>query len=153
PFRADHVGSLLRPPALLGTREDHAQGRISADDLRGIEDDAIRAIVAMQENVGLQGITDGEVRRASWHMDFLYRVGGVTRAHDNLRVQFRNERGTIEFTPAALRVTGRLKLTECIFAEAFEFLKRTTKRTPKLSIPSPSMMHYRGGRAAIDPAI
>src|SRR5229473_2174628 len=134
PFRADHVGSLLRPQELLQAREEHKAGRLSAASLRRIEDDAIAKAVRMQEEIGLQGVTDGEFRRASWHMDFLYRVGGVTRAHDNLKVLFRNERGTIEFTPAALHIGGKLALKDCIFAEAFEFLKAATSGTPKLTI-------------------
>jgi 5-methyltetrahydropteroyltriglutamate--homocysteine methyltransferase len=150
PFRADHVGSLLRPRAVLDAREDLRQGRINAGELREIEDDAIRAVVKMQEDIGLQAATDGEFRRASWHMDFLYQVGGVTRAQDNLTVKFHNEKGDLEFTPAALHITGKLKFERCIFADDFKFLKATTRITPKLSIPSPSMMHYRGGRAAID---
>ncbi len=153
PFRADHVGSLLRPPELLRAREDRGQGRITDAELRAVEDQAIRKVVRMQEEIGLRGVTDGEFRRGSWHMDFLYQVGGVEKAHDNLKVQFRNEKGTIEFTPAALRIAGRLHLPTCIFADAFQFLKSATRATPKLTIPSPSMMHYRGGRAAIDPAV
>jgi len=150
PFRADHVGSLLRPQELLQAREEHKAGRLSAASLRRIEDDAIAKAVRMQEEIGLQGVTDGEYRRASWHMDFLYQVGGVTKVQDNLTVRFHNEQGDIEFTPAALRITGKLKLERPIFAEAFTFLKSVAKATPKLTIPSPSMMHYRGGRAAID---
>jgi 5-methyltetrahydropteroyltriglutamate--homocysteine methyltransferase len=121
--------------------------------LRNVEDTAIRNVVKMQEDIGLQGITDGEFRRASWHMDFLYQVGGATKVQDNLKVQFHNATGDIEFTPAALRVTGKLKLEKCIFGEDFTYLKSVTKGTPKLTIPSPSMIHYRGGRAAIDPTV
>ncbi|HUJ75313.1 MAG TPA: 5-methyltetrahydropteroyltriglutamate--homocysteine S-methyltransferase, partial [bacterium] len=153
PFRADHVGSLLRPKELLQARQDFQQGRISQAQLRASEDEAIRKVVRMQEEVGLQGVTDGEFRRASWHMDFLYQVGGVTKTQDNLKVRFHNEKGDIEFTPAALRVIGKLKLEKCIFGEDFQFLKSVAKATPKLTIPSPSMMHYRGGRAAIDSAV
>jgi len=153
PFRADHVGSLLRPPQVLRAREDFAAGRLSGDEKRRIEDAAIRDVVGMQEALGLQGITDGEYRRASWHMDFIYQIGGITKAQDNLKVQFHNEQSDIEFTPAALRVTGKLKLDECIFADDFAFLRSTTTGTPKLTLPSPSMVHYRGGRAAIDPTV
>jgi 5-methyltetrahydropteroyltriglutamate--homocysteine methyltransferase len=153
PFRADHVGSLLRPPELLDARERFKNSAISAAELRAIEDAAIRNVVKMQEDVGLQGITDGEFRRASWHMDFLYQLGGATKVQDNLKVQFHNEKGDIEFTPAALRVTGKLQLKKCIFGEDFTYLKSITKGTPKLTIPSPSMIHYRGGRAAIDAAV
>jgi 5-methyltetrahydropteroyltriglutamate--homocysteine methyltransferase len=150
PFRADHVGSLLRPKALLQAREDLKQGRIEAAELRRIEDAAITEAVRMQEEIGLQGVTDGEFRRGSWHMDFLYQVGGVTKVQDNLKVKFHNEKGDIEFTPAALKVTGKLNLAKPIFADDFAFLKSVAKATPKVTIPSPSMMHYRGGRAAID---
>src|SRR5687768_15190059 len=125
PFRADHVGSLLRPARLLEARESFAEGRIPADELRAIEDDAIRDVVRMQRDVGLQSATDGEFRRASWHMDFIYRIDGISKAEDNLTVQFRNEQGTIEFTPAALRIDGKLGLTETIFGEDFEFLQDT----------------------------
>ena len=153
PFRADHVGSLLRTPEVLKARDDHARGQISAQARRDIEDAAVRAVVRMQEDVGLQGVTDGEYRRASWHMDFIYQIGGITIAQDNLKVQFHNEQGDIEFTPAAMRVTGKLRLDKCIFAEDFTFLRSVARATPKLTIPSPSMVHYRGGRAAIDPAV
>ena len=155
PFRADHVGSLLRPPALLEARRLHAEGSISAEQLTAAEDEAIRQVVRVQEEVGLQSATDGEFRRASWHMDFIYQLGGISRASDNLKVEFRNEEGTIEFTPAALHVDGRITLEKPIFAEAFAFLRNSVGPgiTPKLTIPSPSMVHYRGGRAAVDPAV
>jgi 5-methyltetrahydropteroyltriglutamate--homocysteine methyltransferase len=153
PFRADHVGSLLRPPALLQAREDQKNGRITTADLRRIEDQAIREVIRQQEDIGLEAVTDGEFRRSSWHMDFLYQVGGTAKVQDNVKVQFRNEQGVIEFTPAALQIKGKLKLDNCIFGDDFTFLKSITRATPKLTIPSPSMMHYRSGRAAIDPAI
>jgi 5-methyltetrahydropteroyltriglutamate--homocysteine methyltransferase len=154
PFRADHVGSLLRPSALLQARDEFADGRIDAGELRAIEDAAIRDVVRMQEDVGLRSATDGEFRRASWHMDFIYRLDGISKAPGNLKVEFRNEQGTIEFTPAALHVDGKLGVGETIFGEDFEFLKSlTTRTTPKQTIPSPSMVHYRGGRAAIDESV
>ena len=104
-----------------------------------------------QEEVGLQSATDGEFRRASWHMDFIYQLGGITTAQDHIKVQFRNAEGTIEFSPAALHVEERVALREPIFAEAFRFLQdAVTTATPKLTIPSPSMVHYRGGRAAVN---
>jgi 5-methyltetrahydropteroyltriglutamate--homocysteine methyltransferase len=151
PFRADHVGSLLRPRRLLQARDDHAAGRISAEELRAVEDDAIREAVAMQQDVGLQSATDGEFRRASWHMDFIYQLGGVSRAPEHLKVQFRNPTGTIEFTSAALKIDGKVRLEQTIFADAFATLQgMATSATPKLTIPSPNMVHYRGGQAAID---
>src|SRR5436309_4346745 len=155
PFRADHVGSLLRPPTLLRARDDHAAGRISDAELRVIEDDAIRDVVKMQEDVGLQSATDGEFRRASWHMDFIYSLDGISKAPGDLKVQFHNEQGDIEFTPAAMKVDGKLGVSETIFGDAFEFLKgcASSGQTPKLTIPSPSMVHYRGGAAALNPDV
>jgi 5-methyltetrahydropteroyltriglutamate--homocysteine methyltransferase len=151
PFRADHVGSLLRPRELLRAREEFAEGRVSAGELREREDAAIRGVVRMQEDVGLLAATDGEFRRASWHMDFIYRLGGIDRAADNVTVQFHNEEGDLEFTSAALQVKENVRLEETIFGDDFRFLQSTVENvTPKLSIPSPSMVHYRGGRAAID---
>jgi 5-methyltetrahydropteroyltriglutamate--homocysteine methyltransferase len=154
PYRADHVGSLLRPPDLLRARDDFADGRIDAEALRAIEDEAIRDVVRMQREVGLQTATDGEFRRASWHMDFIYQLDGVSKAPGNLTVQFRNEQGTIEFTPAALRIDARLGVSRTIFGDDFSFLQSVVEdQTPKLTIPSPSMVHYRGGRAAIDETV
>jgi 5-methyltetrahydropteroyltriglutamate--homocysteine methyltransferase len=155
PFRADHVGSLLRPPELLEARDAHAEGRIDDDALRAAEDQAITEVVQLQRDVGLRTATDGEFRRASWHMDFIYSLDGIEKAPGNLKVQFRNEEGEIEFTPAAMRVEGRIGVSETIFGDAFEFLKScvTDEQTPKLTIPSPSMVHYRGGRASIDESV
>ncbi|MDP9344471.1 MAG: 5-methyltetrahydropteroyltriglutamate--homocysteine S-methyltransferase [Actinomycetota bacterium] len=156
PYRADHVGSLLRPPELLQAREDHAAARIGDAELRGIEDAAIRDVVALQADVGLRSATDGEFRRASWHMDFIYQLDGISKVVDEtLHVQFRNEQGTLEFAPPSLYVDGKLGLSETIFGDAFEYLKSVTAdgQTPKLTIPSPSMVHYRGGRAAIDDSV
>ncbi len=150
PFRADHVGSLLRPARLLQARADHAAGRLPAEALRAVEDEAIREAVRMQEELGLQAATDGEFRRASWHMDFIYQLGGIHPADERLKVEFRNEHGTIEFAPAALHIDGKVRLDKAIFAEHFRFLRAATRLTPKLTIPSPSMVHYRGGRASID---
>ncbi|MDW5326508.1 5-methyltetrahydropteroyltriglutamate--homocysteine S-methyltransferase [Plantactinospora sp. KLBMP9567] len=154
PFRADHVGSLLRPARLLTARADRAAGKTSAAQLRAVEDDAIREVVRLQESIGLRTATDGEFRRTSWHMDFIYQLGGIDPADEKLTVQFFNESGKLEFQSAALRVHDRVKLTDTIFGDAFTFLKQqVTTGTPKLTIPSPSMVHYRGGRAAIDTAV
>ena len=155
PFRADHVGSLLRPPALLAAREAHAAGRIDDAQLRAAEDDAIRDVVRMQRDVGLKSATDGEFRRASWHMDFIYSLDGITKAPGDLKVKFHNAEGDIEFTPAAMLIDGKLGVSETIFGDDFTFLKGVAEggSTPKLTIPSPSMVHYRGGRAAIDQSV
>jgi 5-methyltetrahydropteroyltriglutamate--homocysteine methyltransferase len=154
PFRADHVGSLLRPSQLLQARDDFAAGRIDASELRAIEDDAIGEIVRKQEEVGLQSATDGEFRRASWHMDFIYQLDGITKEPGEIKVKFHNEHGDIEFTPAALHVDGELGVSKTIFGDDLRFLQETvTQNVPKLTIPSPSMVHYRGGKAAIDPRV
>jgi 5-methyltetrahydropteroyltriglutamate--homocysteine methyltransferase len=154
PFRADHVGSLLRPASVLAARHDFAAGRIGAEQLRTAEDQAIAQVVAMQRDAGLQSATDGEFRRASWHMDFIYQIGGVGKTRGNLAVRFHNPAGDIEFTPAALRVSGKLHMDKTIFGEDFTYLRSVAgPATAKLTIPSPNMVHYRGGPAAIDPAV
>ena len=154
PFRADHVGSLLRPAELLAARADFAAGTIDAAALRAIEDAAITDVVAMQADAGLQSATDGEFRRASWHMDFIYQLGGISKAPGNLAVKFRNPAGNIEFTPAAMHVGSRIRLDHTIFEADFRYLQSVAGSvTPKLTIPSPNMVHYRGGPAAIDSAV
>jgi 5-methyltetrahydropteroyltriglutamate--homocysteine methyltransferase len=156
PFRADHVGSLLRPANLLDARARFAAGEIGADELRGIEDDAIADVVRVQKDVGLRTATDGEFRRASWHMDFIYAIDGITKVTgEDIVVHFKNADGSIDFTPAGLHVDGPLAIDEPIFARDFAYLQSqvTDGRTAKLTVPSPSMVHYRGGAAAIDPAV
>src|SRR5215472_12425289 len=154
PFRADHVGSLLRPANLLAARADFAAGTIDAAQLRAIEDAAIAEAVAMQSDVGLQSATDGEFRRASWHMDFIYQIGGISKAPGNLAVRFHNPSGDIEFTPAALHVGSKIHMAKTIFEHDFAYLNSLAgPSTAKLTIPSPNMVHYRGGPAAIDPEV
>jgi 5-methyltetrahydropteroyltriglutamate--homocysteine methyltransferase len=143
----------LRPRRLLDARAAHAEGRIDDAELRAVEDDAILEAIRMQEEVGLQSATDGEFRRASWHMDFIYALDGISRASDDMVVHFRNAEGGIDFTPAALKVDGKLGVGETIFGDDFAFVREHTKNVPKQTIPSPSMVHYRGGAAAIDPAV
>jgi 5-methyltetrahydropteroyltriglutamate--homocysteine methyltransferase len=156
PFRADHVGSLLRPKELLDARARHAAGEIDDAELRGVEDAAIADVVRMQRDIGLRTATDGEFRRASWHMDFIYRITGISKVTDqNIVVHFKNADGTLDFTPAGLHVDGPLSIDEPIFGEDFRYLQGIVApgQTAKLTIPSPSMVHYRGGAAAIDPAV
>jgi 5-methyltetrahydropteroyltriglutamate--homocysteine methyltransferase len=154
PFRADHVGSLLRPQRLLQARDGFANGTIDADELRGIEDEAIREIVHRQEETGLHSATDGEFRRASWHMDFIYQLDGITQEAGHIAVRFHNPGGDIEWTPAALHVSGKLGVSKTIFGDDFRFLQETvTTSVPKLTIPSPSMVHYRSGKAHIDESV
>jgi 5-methyltetrahydropteroyltriglutamate--homocysteine methyltransferase len=154
PFRADHVGSLLRPPELLAARAEHAAGRFTDERLRAVEDEAVRAAIALQEEVGLRAVTDGELRRASWHMDFIYALGGIEPSEEMaVRSTFHNAAGTLEFAPPMAVVSAPITLERTIFADAFEFLADAVspQSTPKLTIPSPSMIHYRGGRSAVSP--
>jgi 5-methyltetrahydropteroyltriglutamate--homocysteine methyltransferase len=154
PFRADHVGSLLRPAALLRARAAHAAGEIEVGELRAVEDAAIRDAVAMQERVGLQAATDGEFRRTSWHMDFIHRLGGIEKTDERIEVRMHSAAGDTAFTSAGIAVRSRLWLDEPIFADDFVFLQQTvTTALPKLTIPSPSMVHYRGGTAAVDRSV
>ena len=156
PFRADHVGSLLRPQSLLQARARFAAGEIDAAELRGVEDEAIADVVRLQRDVGLRTATDGEFRRASWHMDFIYAIGGISKVTgEDIVVHFKNADGTIDFTPAGLHVDGPLSIDDPIFAADFAYLQEQVgpTQTAKLTIPSPSMVHYRGGAAAIDPAV
>jgi 5-methyltetrahydropteroyltriglutamate--homocysteine methyltransferase len=149
------VGSLLRPPALLQGREDRAAGRIDNGELRSIEDGAVREAVQMQKDVGLQLATDGEFRRASWHMDFIYQLGGVVRhPEERLTIGFHSDGGDLEAVFSGMHVEAPLGLSHTIFGDDFAFLRDAVEgATPKLTIPSPSMVHYRGGRASIDPAV
>ncbi len=156
PFRADHVGSLLRPPELARARADFKVGRIDASALRDVEDEAIRGAIELQRAAGLQTVTDGEFRRASWHMDFIYSLQGVEQVDgESIHVQFRSEEGEYDYAPPAMRVSGKVGLGDTIFASAFEFLRdnAAATQTPKLTIPSPSMVHYRGGNSSIDESV
>jgi 5-methyltetrahydropteroyltriglutamate--homocysteine methyltransferase len=150
PFRADHVGSLLRPPSLKALRDDVAAGRASVDALRAAEDAAIREAVALQESAGLQGITDGEMRRKSWHMDFLVQLGGLTSEGKAIPVTFRGTSGEVNFTRPDLAITTRVTRPRPIFLEPFRFLASVVSRTPKLTMQSPSMLYTQVGRANID---
>jgi 5-methyltetrahydropteroyltriglutamate--homocysteine methyltransferase len=154
PFRADHVGSLLRPAELLDARREFAAGTIDSDAFKQVEDSAIRRVVALQEEIGLRAATDGEFRRTAWHMDFIYQLGGISQSDEKLQVTFKDASGTMFFTSAALRVNEKVRLEHTIFEDAFGFLQSVTSTAvPKLTIPSPSMVHYRGGAAAIDPDV
>jgi len=143
PFRAEHVGSLLRPQSVLDARNKLERREISPADLRRIEDEAIRQAVKRQEEIGLQVVTDGEFRRDSWHMDFLCRIDGIKAAGTQLR-PFHNETGDVRNEIVMPRVAGRIHLDRAIFGDDFTFLKRITKVTPKITIPSPSLLHGLG---------
>jgi len=146
PFRADQVGSLLRPDGLSAARTRWKAGELDAEALRDIEDRAVREAVTRQQDIGLQGITDGEFRRDWWHLDFLGQLDGV-RLQDNPGPKFKIA-GQSEQPPIAT-VTGRIACSRPIMADHFAFLKSVTRGTAKMTIPSPSMLHLRGGRAAI----
>ena len=148
PFHADHVGSLLRPQALHAARAAAKRGEIDRAALREVEDHCIREAVKRQEAIGLQSITDGEFRRDWWHIDFLKGFAGVDAVVDPTTTSFHN---ADEVVPV-LTVTGKVRRSGPVMREAFEFLASVCSRTPKLTIPSPSMLHLRGGRPAISRA-
>ncbi|HYW04599.1 MAG TPA: 5-methyltetrahydropteroyltriglutamate--homocysteine S-methyltransferase [Gammaproteobacteria bacterium] len=148
PFRYEHVGSLLRPPEVLEARRRRAAGEIDASELRAVEDEAIAAAIASQEQVGLQSITDGEFRRAYFHLDFLQQLDGVSVTGGIAANP--DAKPASGFSPPKLSVTGKLRHVRNIQVDDFRFLASHTSRTPKVSIPSPTMVHFRGGRAAID---
>ncbi len=153
PFRADHVGSLLRPERLHKARAEFKAGQIDRDALRAVEDECILDVIKLQRDAGLKTVTDGELRRTSWHMDFIYSLGGVTQVEgESLHVHFKDESGEYDYAPPAMKVAEKVKLPEPIFAGAFTFLRdhASEGQTPKLTIPSPSMVHYRGGNSSID---
>jgi len=153
PFRADHVGSLLRPQEVLQARDDFAAGTITAEQLAEIEDAAIEKIIWQQGEVGMKTATDGELRRESWHMDFIYQLGGITKVQDDtIKVAFHNKDKNYEWAPPSAHVTGPVTLQHTIFEDAFSFVRdhASAAQTAKITIPSPSMVHYRGGREAID---
>ncbi len=152
PFRADHVGSLLRPPYLLAAREQRKRNEIPAAELTRLEDQAIREVVKLQEEIGLRAVTDGEFRRTLWHVDFLSSFANVAVVPGKLKVRFHTNEGDIERTPSGLAVTGKLSRPRPIFVDHFKFVKAVAATTPKLTIPSPAILHFRGGREAIDRA-
>jgi len=148
PFRADHVGSFLRPKFLLDAREQYRSGAIDAAALRRVEDEAIRGVVKFQEDLGLRGITDGEYRRTYFHIDFLTQLEGV-QTKGGIHVKFHSAKGDVDFEPPVMQVTSKVRHTKAIQRADFEFLRSVTSRTPKVTIPSPTMLHFRGGRNAI----
>ncbi|MFT3717316.1 5-methyltetrahydropteroyltriglutamate--homocysteine S-methyltransferase [Pseudorhodoferax sp.] len=151
PARYDHVGSFLRPAYLLQAREQKAQGTISAEQLREVEDRAIAEVVKAQQDVGLKSITDGEFRRTYFHIDFLQQLGGV---QTDVPVTVRKPDGTEELAPPVMRVTDKVRHAKDIQRADFAYLKSQVAAgcTPKVTIPSPTMLHFRGGRAGISQA-
>jgi 5-methyltetrahydropteroyltriglutamate--homocysteine methyltransferase len=148
PFRADHVGSFLRPKKLLDARDQYKAGAITAAALREVEDEAIRGIVRFQEDLGLRGITDGEFRRTYFHIDFLTKLAGV-ETKGGINVSFHSAAGNVDFAPPVMQVTSKVRHDQPIQRADFEFLRSVATKTPKVTIPSPTMLHFRGGRGAI----
>jgi 5-methyltetrahydropteroyltriglutamate--homocysteine methyltransferase len=145
PFRADHVGSLLRPAALKNARKMHADRAISDVELRQIEDEEIRKIIARQEEIGLQAVTDGEFRRSWWHFDFLRKLDGVDGFRAAEGIQFHG----VQTRAEGVRVTGRIGFSGHPMIDHFKFLKANAKAVPKMTIPSPPVLHFRVGRKEI----
>ena len=145
PFRADQVGSLLRSVALKEARAKRQKGEITAAQLKVVEDTEIDKIIRKQEEVGLQSITDGEFRRSWWHFDFLAKLDGVEQYEADRGIQFQG----VVTTARAIRVVGKVDFTNRPFIEHFKFLKAHTRRMPKMTIPAPPVLHFRGGRKSI----
>ncbi|MCW5773129.1 MAG: 5-methyltetrahydropteroyltriglutamate--homocysteine S-methyltransferase [Rhodospirillaceae bacterium] len=163
PFRAEHIGSLLRPEKLLkaraaleGDQYRTVSGSTLFSELKGVEDEAIRDAVSLQESAGLQSITDGEFRRRSWYQDFLLSLGGtaITFVDASKTISaampFEDAKGVEKLPGHLVQVTGKLSRKGGIFTEHFKFLKAATKRTPKATMPAPTMLHFWGGRPVID---
>ncbi len=150
PFRADQVGSLIRPANLIAARDDAAKGKITREQLLDIQHAAIREVVRKQESIGLKVVTDGEYNRKSWQSDFLLRIKNVATTPPKLSVKFHSAAGVRDHSPPSLSVVGKLERATSIFVEDFKFLKTIAKATPKVTLPSPTVLHFRGGRDAID---
>ena len=150
PFRADQVGSLLRSASVKAVRTQRLAGEITAAELTAVEDEEIRKLVAKQESIGLQAVTDGEFRRSWWHYDFLSHLDGVELVSVAQGLQFKG----IETKAEGLHVHGKIDFpADHPMIGHFEFLKSVAKAVPKMTIPSPTALHYRGGRQAIEPSV
>jgi len=154
PFRADHVGSLIRPAALIKAREQAERNEIAPAELQRIQQAAIRDIVRLQEELGLKLVTDGEFNRHSWHRDFMLKFANVRMMPSKLAVRFHSADGARLHSPPTMQVTGKLARPAGggIFVKDFKFLVSIARATPKITLPSPTVMHFRGGREAIDTA-
>jgi 5-methyltetrahydropteroyltriglutamate--homocysteine methyltransferase len=157
PFRADHVGSLIRPEALIKAREQAEKKELPDAALQSIQQAAIRDVVRLQEELGLKVVTDGEFNRHSWHRDFMLKFANVQLMPSKLTVRFHSADGTRGHSPPTMQVTGKLarpkqgeQLGGGIFVDDFKFLVSIARATPKITLPSPTVMHFRGGREAID---
>jgi 5-methyltetrahydropteroyltriglutamate--homocysteine methyltransferase len=149
PFRADHVGSLLRPAALKAARERRAKDEIGADALKAIEDREIKDVIKKQEAAGLQSITDGEFRRSWWHLDFLWGLDGVERHVMESGVAF----AAVTTRNEGVKVTGKIGFSSHPMIDHFKFVKANTGRTPKMTIPAPSALYGRPIPTPIDKSV
>lgn len=143
PFRAEHVGSLLRPAALKKARTDWEAGRITQGELGAWEENEIFHVVRQQQEIGLQAVTDGEFRRDSWHMDFYRQIGGLVARGAAPPIKFKTQSAEIDYVVPSLQIEARLSLPKTIFAADFNYLKSIAQAVPKLTIPSPSVLHRR----------
>jgi 5-methyltetrahydropteroyltriglutamate--homocysteine methyltransferase len=153
PFRADHVGSLLRPAKLHDARTRAQEERLSRAELRAIEDECIRDAVALQEAAGLRAITDGEFRRGHYLVDFLTAFSGIVPTQTSYALSFKGDDGASGETRSMLTVTGKVKRTRSVMVDDFRFLKSATRRTPKVCLPSPTWLHMRGGRKTVSETV
>src|SRR5262249_47968527 len=152
PFRAEHVGSLIRPSALIDAREKAEKKEISDAELKRVQHAAIREVVRLQEELGLKLVTDGEYNRHSWHRDFMLKFSNVRMIPSKLTVRFHSAEGDRLHSPPTMQVTGKLARPDGggVFVDDFKFLVSVARATPKITLPSPTVMHFRGGRGAID---
>ena len=153
PFRADHVGSLLRPEELKAARAKAASSQITQDELKAIEDRCIRDVVKLQEDAGLQSVTDGEFRRAMWHTDFLTGFQGIVPTHSQYAVKFQGKGGETAETKSMLVINDKVRRTKPVMVDHVAYLKSVTKRTVKFCMPSATYLHVRGGRKLVDPNV
>jgi 5-methyltetrahydropteroyltriglutamate--homocysteine methyltransferase len=154
PYRADHVGSLLRPKRLHEARDKRMRKNMTKEALRAVEDECIKEVARQQEDVGLLGITDGEMRREYWHLDFLTEIGGVVFEEGHMPLHWHRHDGVqLQWVPPEVKVTGRLTRTHPIQVNDFNYLKSVVKKNPKVCIPSPSMMIVQGGEKVIDKSV
>ena len=152
PFRADHVGSLIRPQRLIDARQAAREGRMPAAELLQIQHEAVQEVVRLQQDVGLKVVTDGEYNRTSWQRDFLLKIRNVAPAESKLNVRFHSSAGTRDHKPPTLEVRGKISRPGPMFVEDFAYLASIAKATPKVTMPSPTILHFRGGRSSIDQA-
>ena len=153
PFRAEHVGSLLRPADLKKARADWEAGRITHAELEAWEESEISHVVRQQEEIGLQAVTDGEFRRDSWHMDFYRQIGGLVAHGAAPPIKFKTQSAEIDYVVPSLQIEARLSLPKTIFAADFNYLKSIARAVPKLTIPSPSVLHRRAIAALSNAAL